>query len=70
MALEEFRKKNDNKYPEAWNLKDLEAFMEIFNTINSEKLEEKAVQFVRKFALTARGYLPPLCAFFGGMVCQ
>ena len=45
-------------------------FLDIFKNIYEEKVDEKALKFVEKFALTAPGYLPPLCAFFGGLVCQ
>lgn len=45
-------------------------FVDIFKTVNGEGVDEKALKFVEKFALTSRGYLPPLCAFFGGLVCQ
>lgn len=48
----------------------MNSFVDIFNTINEEKADEKTLRFVEKFALTSRGYLPPLCAFFGGLVCQ
>ncbi len=42
LALEEFRKKNDSKFPEAWNAKDLDAFVGIFKSIFTENIDEKA----------------------------
>jgi hypothetical protein len=70
LALEEFKKKNETRHPEPWNLKDMTLFVDIFKTINEEDVDEKSLKFVEKFALTSKGYLPPLCAFFGGLVCQ
>lgn len=57
-------------YPQPWNMKDLEQLIEIFKGVYTEDIGEKVLAFVQKFALTAKGYLPPLCAFFGGLVCQ
>lgn len=58
------------RHPEPWNMKDMTVFVDIFKTVNGEDVDEKLIKFVEKFALTSRGYLPPLCAFFGGLVCQ
>jgi hypothetical protein len=38
LALDELRKKNGGKYSEAWSIKDLEAFVEIFKTIYGENV--------------------------------
>lgn len=70
LTLEEYRKKNELRHPEPWNVKEMNVFLDIFKTIYEENVDEKALKFVEKFAFTARGYLPPLCAFFGGLVCQ
>jgi len=48
----------------------MNSFVEIFKKVYAEEVDEKTLKFIQKFALTCKGYLPPLCAFFGGMVCQ
>lgn len=51
-------------------MKDMKTFVDIFKNISGGDLDDKTLKFVEKFAATSRGYLPPLCAFFGGLVCQ
>ena len=62
--------------PAAWSIDDALQFLEIASEIKKlpketkwdEIKEEK--KLLLQFALTARGVLNPLCAFFGGFVAQ
>jgi hypothetical protein len=44
--------------------------VDIFKKLYKEEFTVKIEKFVRTFAMTYAGYLPPLCAFFGGFVAQ
>jgi hypothetical protein len=35
-----------------------------------EEPSQEEMRFVEQFAFSCRGHLPPLCAFFGGLVAQ
>lgn len=69
LVLDQFQQLQQ-RAPVPWNLEDADLFMKLFAELWKEEVTETVRKIVHGFALTARGYLPPLCAFFGGLVAQ
>jgi hypothetical protein len=44
--------------------------VEIFSKIYPHKITPEIRNYVSKFSFTCSGYLPPLCAFAGGLLSQ
>ena len=61
-----------DKIPRIHNSADANAFVEKMRQINEEArlVETVSEEYGRVFSMTARGELPPVVTFMGGVVCQ
>ena len=69
ISLDQF-KKAEKRFRAYWCLADSELFKTYLKKNTKEQLSAADLAFVSQFAFSCRGNLPPLCAFFGGMVSQ
>lgn len=51
-------------------MEDAELFKACLKKNTTEELSASDLSFASRFAFSCRGNLPPLCAFFGGLVSQ
>lgn len=69
IVLDRFKIKY-KKMPEPWNSNDAGLFVAIYQELFKDELTPQQMQFIQEFAFVSKGYLPPLCAFFGGLASQ